>query len=382
MERPVAQGGLNRPSLVSGDLVFAVAGREDDADIRSLLRDNELGGWVRLSLERTPEAFAADFGLSRSHNFIVARDRTTGEAVGVCERSVRDAYVDGEVRRLPYLGSLRVARAYRHRIRVLKGGFAAIRELLHEHSDLPCALTSITADNHAARRILCAALPGMPVYRPYAELSTFAIRTADHPALPGVEVANAADIPAIAVLLQRIHRNFQFAPVWRATDLERLFAIGGLHIEDFLIVRRGPGVRGCLAVWDQSGVKQTMVRGYAPWLAQMRPLANLVAPLTGMPRLPDPGSPLRQAYLSHVAVEDDDTAVFRPLLTAGLSQARRRGFDIALTGFATTHPFASVTKRQSAVRYRSLLHLVHWPDAASLIDASTHRTPHPEIAVM
>src|SRR4051812_20377401 len=109
MERPVAQSGLSRRSLVSGDLVFAVADRNDDADIGRLLRKNELGGWVRLSLERAPDAFAAEFGLSRSHGFIVARDRRTGEAVGICERSVRDAYIDGEIRHLPYLGSLRVA---------------------------------------------------------------------------------------------------------------------------------------------------------------------------------------------------------------------------------------------------------------------------------
>lgn len=382
MERPVAQGSLSRPSQASGDLVFAVAGREDNEDIRNLLRENELGGWVRLSLERTPDAFAADFSLSRSHGFIIARDHKTGGAVGVCERSVRDAYIDGEVRRLPYLGLLRVTPAYRHRLRVLKGGFAAISELLHEHSDLPYALTSITADNHVARRVLGAGLPGMPIYRPYAELSTFAIRTASRPAPPSVEAANKADIPAIAVLLQRIHRNFQFAPVWHAADLERLFATGGLHIEDFLIVRRGPGVRGCLAVWDQSGVKQTMVRGYAPWLARVRPLANLVSPLTGVPILPAAGSPLRQIYLSHVAVEDDDLAVFNSLLTAGLSQARQRGFGVALTGFASMHPFAAIANRRGAVRYRSLLHLAHWPDATSSVEALMHRTPHPEIAVM
>ena len=52
MERTFAQGGVNGRTLVCGDLVFAVAGRDDDADIRRLLRENALGGWVRLSLER------------------------------------------------------------------------------------------------------------------------------------------------------------------------------------------------------------------------------------------------------------------------------------------------------------------------------------------
>jgi len=151
LERTFAQGGVTGQSLVAGNLLFSVARGEDDADIRRLFRENALGGWVRLSLEREPNAFDADFGLSRSHAFIIARDRETGEAIGICERSVRDAFVDGEIRPLPYFGSLRVTPARRHRIRVLRGGFAAVRSLLGEPSDLPFALTSITADNAAAR---------------------------------------------------------------------------------------------------------------------------------------------------------------------------------------------------------------------------------------
>jgi hypothetical protein len=381
MERSVAQGGVSRRSFESGGLTFTVAGRSDDADIRRLLRDNELGGWVRLSLERTPDAFSADFGLSRSHAFVIAREHSTGETVGICERSVRDAFVGGEVRRMPYLGALRVAHAYRHRIRVLKGGFEAVRTLLAEPEDVP-ALTSITAGNKAAQRVLCAGLPGMPIYRPCGELSTFALRTATRPMSGSVERATLDDLPAIAVLLQRVYRRHDFAPLWRTADLERLFAAGGLRVDDILIVRRGPGVTGCIAVWDQGATKQTVVRGYAAGLASIRPLLNLLSPLTAMPRMPPVGSPLRQVYLSHVAVEDNDEAVFRALLNAGLTLARERGFDMALTGFASAHPFADVVQQYRALRYRSELHRVHWHNPAPASDIATGLVPHPEIAIM
>jgi hypothetical protein len=339
-----------------------------------------------LSLAREPDAFAADFGLSRSHGFIIAREHAGGAAIGVCERSVRDAFVDGEVRRLPYLGALRVTPAYRHRIRVLRSGFEAVRALLQEPfdlaPDLPFALTSITADNAAARRVLGAGLPGLPSYRPVGELSTFALRTKAYAMPDGVEQATDKDIPAIAVLLQRVYRRYQLAPVWRAADLERLLAVGGLRIEDFLIARRGPGVCACLAVWDQSKVKQTVIQDYAPWLRRLRPLVNLAAPLTSMPRLPPPGSALRQVYLSHVAVEDDEPAVFRALLRAGSALARRRGFEVALMGFASGHPFAALVRRQRAAEYRSLLHLAHWTDGSAAAEALGDRPPHVEIAVM
>jgi hypothetical protein len=316
------------------------------------------------------------------HGFIIARERDSGVAIGICERSVRDAFVDGEVRRLPYLGALRVTPTYRHRIRVLRGGFAAVRALLERPSDLPFALTSITADNDAARRLLCAGLPGLPSYRPFRQLSTFALRTRVRAMPPGVEPATRADLPAIAVLLQRCYRKFQVAPVWTAVDLERLVATGGLRAEDFLIVRRGPGVSACVAVWDQSSVKQTVVRGYAPWLGRLRPLVNLAAPFMARPKLPARGSALHQVYLSHVAVEDNDADVFRLLLQAGLTAAHRRGFELALTGFATNHSFAAVAREKRATEYRSLLHLVHWPDGAAEAEALSARLPHVEIAVM
>jgi hypothetical protein len=138
----------------------------------------------------------------------------------------------------------------------------------------------------------------------------------------------------------------------------------------------------CLAVWDQSRVKQTVVQGYAPWLRRLRPLVNLAALVTAMPRLPPPGSALNQVYLSHIAVEDDDASVFRSLLAAGSSLARRRGFAVALAGFASGHPFAALVRRQRAAEYRSLLHLVHWPDGSAAAETLGSRAPHVEIAVM
>jgi len=101
-----------------------------------------------------------------------------------------------------------------------------------------------------------------------------------------------------------------------------------------------------------------------------------------MPRLPPVGSPLRQVYLSHVAVEDDDPALFRSLLAAGLAQAHRRGFEVALAGFASGHPFCTIVKLRRPVTYRSLLFVVHWQDNAPAAKSVSPQMPYPEIALM
>ena len=383
MERTVAQGGVGSRRLVFGDLAFAVARREDDADLRALLRDNATDGWIALALAREPDAFAAAAMMGPHHGYIIARDRRTQEPVGMCEWSARESFIDGTPRLLAYLGALRIAPRYRHRLGVLKGGFEAVRRLLHYGAATPYALTAIAAGNTSALRLLGANLSGMPMYRRLEAFSTFALRPRPAARSDQVECARADDLPAIAVRLARSYRQYQFAPVWHARDLADPARCPGLRPEDFLIVRRGPGIAACVALWDQSACKQTIVSGYAGRLGWVRPLVNLAAPLMKMPRLPKAGEPLRQVYLSHLAVENDDAPLFRALIDAALAEVHRRCFELALLGLAARHPLAKVLGRSYRPReYRAVLHLVHWSDGREAADVPAPRLPHVEIAVL
>lgn len=383
MERTLAQSGVVGRALVSGDLTFAIAGREDDADLRRLLRDNATKGWIRLALAREPDAFAAAAAMGPHQGYIIARHRETHEPVGMCEWSARESFVDGNACLLGYLGSLRIAPRYRHRLRVLRGGFEAVRRLLHHQQATPYTLTAIGAENHDALRLLGANLPGMPTYRRLEEFSTFALRPRQTSPQAGVERAGPDDLSAIAVCLTRSYRQYQFAPVWSARDLADPKRCPGLRPEDFLIVRRGPGIAACVALWDQSAFKQTIVSGYSSRVGWARPLINLAAPLTGMPRLPAAGEPLRQVYLSHLAVGRDDAELFHLLIGAALTEAHRRRLALALVGLATRHPFAEVIRRQYQPReYRTVLHLVRWSGQENGSGVPTPALPHVEIAVL
>jgi hypothetical protein len=374
---------MNGRPLVRGEIAFAIARREDEAELRRALQANATDGWIRLALAREPDAFAAARVMGAHHGYLVARHIGSGEFVGMCEWSARDSYIGGEPRLLAYLGTLRVAPAYRHRMSVLKGGFEATRGLLHHKRATPYALTAIAADNHAALRLLGANLRGLPVYQPLETFSTFALRPRAAAQPAQVEAARRDDLPAIAVCLSRAYRQYQFAPLWPAHDLADPHRCAGLNSEDFLIIRRGPGIAACVALWDQSAFKQTLVQGYAGWLSKARPLVNLAAPVLGLPSLPAAGAPLRQVYLSHLAVQDHDSRAFLALIAAALAAAHRRGFSLALTGLATRHPFAAVlAHRYRAYEYRTLLHLVHWDRGRAPADVPAARLPHVEIAVM
>ena len=360
------------------DIVFARATRADDPDIRRLLRENPLGGRYSLSLEREPNAFVAPF----DHDFVLARDTGSGEAIGLYERSVWPAFVNGQVERVPYLGALRVAESHRHRIAILRAGYASLRGEFADTGDYPVALTSITTDNAPATRILTAGLRGLPVYRPLAPFSTFVMRPVARPRDKVVVRAVDGDFPEIADFLARQNARYQFAPAWTGAMLHDLDAFG-LPIGNFLLVRAGGRIAGCIALWDTSGHRQSVIRGYPGFVGAVRPLANRVGALFGWPDLPPVGSPIRQVMLSHLAIADEAPEVCDALLDAALSEAARQGHGAAILGMAAERGLAaSVRKRRGAIEYRTMLYLVFWPGSEKSAAAIEGSLPHPDIGLL
>jgi hypothetical protein len=197
-----------------------------------------------------------------------------------------------------------------------------------------------------------------------------------------VSAAGAADLAEIAACLGRYGERFQFAPRWTQTDLVSPKRARGLRPEDFLVVRSGSRIVGCLACWDQREFKQIVVRGYSSRLSLLRPVWNAVAPLAAVPGLPAPGSSLPVAFLSHLAIDHDDADVFQALLGAGLARAASRGADYAILGLAELNPLTAMAVRWRPKCYRSLAYLVYWPEGEAAADQVDARTLHPEIAIL
>jgi hypothetical protein len=356
----------------AGDYDYWVATRADEPAVRDILAHVATGGQMQLAFQREPDAFGAHFG-AVSQEFILARNRSTGQHVGVCERVVRQAFVNGEIRRLPYLAALRVIPGFRHRLLVLRGGFEAVHRLTGQEDDLPYAFTSIMADNATARRVLGANLRGMPIYEPHGEFSTFALTaqgTAD------CDRARPEDLPRISELLLRQGRTRQFANAWTLEALNEAIGSGWLGNQDFFVIRREGEIRGCAAIWDQSRYRQFVVAGYAGVLKSLRPVINGAARLLGLPRLPAPGEELRSAYLSHLVVEES-SADLRTLVAAARGEAKRRGIGLLLAGSGSELPIAAALRAQPRQReFRSLLYRVYWPgDEGPMMDARLPVSP-------
>ena len=365
---------------------FELARGSDEPALRQLLRAVPLAGDIRVTLEREPCIDFANAIEGERTEILVARAAREPCVVAMGARTLRTSFVNGTPTRVGYLGLLRVLPQYQGRAALLKRGYAALHALLGNGA-ASLNVTTIVADNRRARRVLEAGLPGLPTYRYLGDFLTLLLpaRRRGARAAGGITVAGAAsgEVEEIASCLARYGERFQFAPCWSAADLLSAVRSRDLSVGDFLLARRGSRVVGCLACWDQRAFKQVVVRGYSTRLRLGRPAWNLLAPLRGAPRLPPVGSPLVFAYLSHLAVDDDDRAVFRALIDAARRAAARRGLEHLALGLAERNPLAATALTRFTSRlYRSRAYLVHWADGEAAARAVDARPLHLEAAIL
>ena len=360
----------------------------DDPALRHLLRENPIPGAISLSYEREPDYFraaAADGILSQT---IVGIENETGQCRGMGTRVVQPMYVNGMVQSVGYMSHLRMDTQVEWGLslaRWVARGFQKFCEL-HADGRVPYYLMSVIADDTSARRLLTSNLPGMPHAREYARMFTHAIAPRHiRPQLPlpngiTLERGTSAHLPELIACLRRYGQRRQFCPVWTS---ENLFSSQTpiLHPEDFLLAVRGSQVLGCLALWDQTPFKQTVVRGYQGKMARWRSAINILAHFLDIPHLPPVGASLSYCFVSHLAVDDDDPRVFQCLLRAAYNETLRRGFDYFLIGLAEFNPLRAVlTKSYLHITYPSQVYLMAWEDGLEAVAQVDGRVPGLEIA--
>ncbi len=368
---------------VTSKIEFTLATEGDDAGIRRLLCDNPMAGQISLSLEREPDFFREARHSGAGQQTIVARDGGRVVCVGTC--SFRQRFVNGEPRRVGYLGGLRLDARLGGRSDILRRGYRFFHELQRAHP-ADFYFTAIAVDNERARLFLERGLPGMPRYEPLGDFITVLIP------VPRSRWRNQADATSfnpppsiggyepISALLEEHGRRCQFAPCWTAEELQALLPLG-LRTDDFRVLSRESKAVACAALWDQRSFKQAVIRAYATPLAWARPWINVAARLLGRPGLPSAGSTLAHAAVSHLAAPSDQPDVIPRLVQSLFPLARSKGLEWLTLGFAATDPRLALLRGRFAAReYRSRLYRVSWPDLPG--DALDDRLPCPEAALL
>jgi hypothetical protein len=372
-------------ALPSKDIRFEVATDKDDAEMCRVLRENPMEGSIELTLEREPSFHAAATVEGDTPGSILLREIPTGRVVGVGSLATRPAWVNGAPLRLGYLSQLRLEERYRRRPKLVRKGYEFLRQNLHS-SQVPLYISTVFAENTVARRFLAAGLPGLPTYREWDTLCTLAlpVRKKRRLRLPtGVEIRTGTDanLPDILKCLMDMGKRHQFMPLWTAADLQSEERTRNLTAGDFQLAFRGRDLVGCLATWDQSTFKQTVVQDYHGALGTWRGVLNRLGAWTPYPHLPAPGETMRHATLSHLAFEAPEVAV--ALVDAATNDAVDRSLHSLTLGLSERHPaLGPLRKANRHLEMRSVLYVVHWDDGADAANALDDRMPHLEIATL
>lgn len=364
---------------------FQLASTEQDQAVANLLNDNAIPGWISLSYRTQPGLHRPMRRDAYSHTVIGLR-LSDGLAGGVASRSYYPCFLAGRPASIGWLNQLRIAPRFRNRPHLLRSGFDAIDALPAcprlTPPAAPWSLASVIADNRTARRILEANIEGFPRFDPLFDYRVFAIAARKAHLPPFVRRAAIEDQAAIMGFLNTQNRDRDLAP--RLTSVDELFhGWAGLSIHDFLIYERAGEICGVIAVWDQLPFRSMHVVGYQQPLARLRPLVNLVARPTGLPRLPPPGQDLRQVYLTLLTTAKDDAEVMQALVLAALSLAKQKGAELAVIGLAESDPLAPLLQRNFRHRsYDSTIYRICRQDKLNPAFMSSFHRPKVEIGLL
>jgi len=344
---------------------YALAGPADEAILRRLLRENPMPAWVSMAMTREPDFFAGAQRFGRDWA-VLARDG--GQPVGMYSCAEQPVHVDGQPGETGYLGALRVAPAYRHRLRVLRDGYASIRRL----SPRPGAdlwYTAVASQNAPARRLLEAGLRGMPHYQPLNELVTLALpsrRGRRH----GLWRRVAEDrLAALCRFYNEQASAWQFSPV---LSPEIACHCGA----DFHVVERDGAIVASMALWNQQAYKQVVACAYRWPLGPLLPAYNLYARCAGRLPLPPVGRPLDQSALAFFAVAPALADRLPELIEDALARCPTAALSFALH---VEHPWlATLLSQFRPATYRSWIYAVSFAAPARL----DGRPAQPEAAVL
>jgi len=361
------------PARAADSLLVRPARPADEAGRRALLAEVAMDAELSFSIRRTPTVDAM-YGLHASawDSWVVAGE--DGTIAGMGSALIRDAWVDGQLGQVGYLGDLRLGGRAEGRM-LLDRTYGPILEAVRARHGIRYWLTAIIASNARARRALTvhterAAKRGRPRY---TLLREFDIRSL-HLVLPRarqrspftVRRATHADVADIAALLDRDARARPFGYPMSERELRRRLASWpGLTIESFHVAADATArIVGVVAPWDAAPVKETVVADYRGNMRRVRLAHDLAALATGRPRLPAPGGAFRYQYLTHLAIPSGEPAVLRALLESVYRAGRRARAHFLSACAPVGDPLDAAYRGYLATNLRAQLYLVTLPDTA------------------
>jgi GNAT superfamily N-acetyltransferase len=341
-----AVGELRQPVVIRE----AVEG--DNETLLALTRSTPMAGSISLRIDRDPDFFALLRLRGEGKVYVAVRGR---EVIGCISAALRTAYVSGVPETVAYVGDMKVHPRFsgtRIALRLIQTLEAHLRSV---GIDL---CFSVVADGNQRVMPLLEGRLGIPRWASLGRFlvdelipSPFLGRSRQH----GIESAEADDLPAITMLLDRFHRSRQFSPQLSKDDLAR--TLSGQQEEPFskmLVARNRGSIVATLSLHDTREVKRNvLIDASASLRCALALLRIAAAPLPGF-RVPRIGEPLGVLYARFVACEEGHGQALQALVAMARAEAFRRRFTFLVIGLHERDPLRSLVRGIPRFTFSSL----------------------------
>lgn len=363
---------------------FALADPSQDDALQKRMAEDVMRGTIAVSFRRAPSFFAGSALQGSTTQVITCTDTQSGRLVGLGTRATLSTYINGKMCDTGYLCDLRGDSRVRGGT-LLARGYRYLQNL-HREQPIPLYYTMVLDGNESVLSLLTSGRAGLPHYRALGKFSTPAIILAGKRKYsfdPDIELSQCSvtELDEVVAFVNRIYRNYQFAPVLTVEDFNN-GRLAGLSAEDITVARMANRIVGVTACWDQSRVRQIHIEQYSSVLRFLRPSYNLLAGLLSYKPLPAAGNSLACFYLCMMAVENEDKVVFRHLLEHIYSQRRHGHWQLFFAGLHERHPLRSVLSAFRSIPAAGNLFAVHWPEDKRAFEELDQRVPHIEAGAL
>ncbi len=352
MNADLLASSMSAPAVLRDRIEIRQANKTDNEGLLSLTRITPMAGAISLRIDREPDFFALLRLRGTSRVFVAARGR---QIIGCISVALRTAYISGAPETIAYIGDMKVHPSF-------SGSRVAIRLMKALETDM--RLTGIdvgfcvAADgNHRVMPLLEGRL-GMPRWVPLGRFLVSGLIPSPFKRNSKrylIDAAQAADLPAIATLLDGFHRSRQFAPQLQENEIAQILPAN--LDEPFprtFVARRAQRVVATLTLWDTAPVKRNvLLNASASLKAALALLRVATAPFPGF-HVPRMGEALRILSVRYAACEAGHHAALEALLALARAEAFRHRFTFLMFGLHERDPFSSLVRGIPRFTFSSL----------------------------
>ena len=336
-------------AVESGAIKIREAVAADNEALLQLTRETPMAGKISLRIDRDPDFFALPQARGETKVFVATFE---DKIIGCMSASIQTDYVRGVLERVAHATDLKVHPDFTGRRLAVR----LISTIENYVRDCGVDLSfSLVADGNQRVMVLCEGRHATPVQVMLGRFlvdqilpSPFARRSKRY----RVEEAEAKDLPEIAELLDRKHRQLNFAPPVAAGDLERAVA-GPPHFRKMMVVRESGHVIATLTVEDTQHLRQNVLVGLPPYLHVVLGLLRILTlPVPGW-RIPRVGEPFANLYVRFFACREGHEEALHCLLAQARVEAFRHRFTFLSIGIHEHDPLRSLVSGLARLGFTS-----------------------------